>query len=182
MKNITLSIAIVCIFFLFSYSQFQVDFSAGLTHQPTELSILRNGFYVSVAPSIPLKNKFRFQTTVQYRRDFSENFIDQDNIDLNPELQYDLFKFLTLGAGIYYSHSFNGLATVQGPNISPELGPAFTIQFKIRNAFLNLRYSRSVIEELEDYFRNDTAFRTTSFDSGYFQAGLGYTFAKKDNT
>ncbi len=81
MKSIILTIAFVCTFSSFSYSQFQVDLSAGFTHQPTELSLLRNGFYISASPSFALNNKFRFHTIVQYRKEISEIFIDQGSVD-----------------------------------------------------------------------------------------------------
>jgi len=90
-----------------------------------------------------------------------------------------LFKFLTLGTGIYYSQSLNNVTSAQAPDISPELGPTLAFKFKVKNVFLNLRYSKSVIAQIEDYFQNDAVFRTRDYEGGFFQFGLGYTFGKK---
>ena len=180
MKSTLLTAAILCLLSTFTYSQFTIDVSSGLTHRPSQLSsIPTNGFYLSTSPSIALEHNFRFRTTVQFRR-LVGVFQDAGNIDVSPEIEYTPVKFLSLGTGVYYSYNLNRLQSL-GFNPELELGPVGYVKFRLKDAFAMIRYSKPLVDEVEEFYDSGSfsTFNQTSRFRGYYQFGLGYTFGKK---
>ncbi len=178
MKNIVLTVALTCFFATFSYSQFQIDVSSGLTHRPSELSgIQKNGFYIAASPSVSLKDKFRLRTTVQFRRQVSELIMDHGSIDLSPELEYELCNFLSIGAGFYVGYNKSELGTQQ--ITSWDAGPVGSLKFRFKDAFATIRYTKGVSNQISDFLDRGASFSEQSYFKGIFQFGLGYTFGKK---
>lgn len=179
MKSILLTATFLCLLSTFTFSQFQIDASSGLTHRPTQLSIQNNGFYISASPSIALKHDFRLRATVQFRKMNSE-LRDAGNIDLSPEVEYELLDFFSFGTGIYYSYNFNSLRS-SGANPGLELGPIGFLKFKLKNAYATIRFSKPLVDEVEDFLDTGSfsSMNQTSRFNGLYQFGLGYTFGNK---
>ena len=178
MKSKLLTAAFLCLFTSLSFSQFQMDASSGLTYINTELTGGANGFYASVSPSIALKGKLRLRSGIQYRKLVNERLNDNGNIDLSPELEYDIFNFLSIAGGFYYSFNLNSLFTA-GSVATPELGPVGLVKFKRKNAFATIRFSKPIVDEIRDVFDTGSSFQETTYFPGLFQFGIGYTFGKK---
>ena len=178
MKILLLTAAFLCLFTSLSFAQFQMDVSSGITYIKTDLSGGANGFYTSVAPSISLKGKLRLRSRIQYRKLVNERLNDNGNIDLSPEIEYDIFNFLSIGGGFYYSFNLNSLFT-NGSIATPELGPVGLVKFKRKDAFATIRFSKPIADEIRDVFDAESSLQETTYFPGFFQFGLGYTFGRK---
>lgn len=183
MKSILLATVFVTIFSSLSFSQFQLDYSTGVTHMPNGvIEFSRNGLSFSATPSIALKGKFRFRTTVQYRKQITVFANDSGNLDFSPELEYEWFDFLSFGVGIHASRNLNSQRSAAF-SFSPEIGPVFFVEFfKFRNAYATIRYIKPLIDEVKDLLdvdANNNPFIQDPRIPGFFQFGIGYTFGKK---
>lgn len=178
MKSIILTAAFLCLLSTISFAQLQVDASAGYMNRPTPLSIKTNGYFISASPSLPLNDKIRLHAGLQFRQEIRENNSNLSNIDISPTVEYDLFKFLSVSGGLYYSIDVSSLRTADR-DAYVELGPIGMLKLKHDNAFVVLRYNMPIVGQVENFLNGDRAFNQTSFLGGVIQIGLGYTFAKK---
>lgn len=181
MIRIALTTALFCMISQFAYTQLKMEISAGFTRVPTELSGTGFGYFVAAAPSFKLKDKFRLRTTLQYRPRINNfNSIELRNLDLIPELEYTLFDFLSVGAGVFYSYSLNKLISAAGLE-RLDLGLAGSVKANFKNTFAFFRYNYGLVgtrsSTLFSKIRRDDS--PSSFSKGYFQLGVGYSFGKK---
>ena len=96
MKSIILTMAILCLHSAISYSQLQVDVSAGYAKRPTTLSLKANGYFIFASPSLALNDKFRLHAALQFRQEIRKSIVNISSIDISPAIEYDVFNFLSV--------------------------------------------------------------------------------------
>ena len=151
-----------------------------MNHRPSQLSgVIKNGFFVTASPSFRLAEKWRLHTALRYKKlSSSEFFQDNGNLDLNPEVEYSLFSFLSLGAGAYVSYDFNSF-NIAGFKPIYDYGPSVSVKIKLKDAFITLRHIKSIDHQVR-ILLSPLRGQETSYRIGFFQIGIGYTIGKRN--
>ncbi len=187
----------IFIFLLFSGTalcQFSIEFQAGLNHATCKFQEhainsdhVQRGYFVGFSPRYKINEKFDFVGNFQFsQKGFwyakNDETLDMQHrysyIDLIPEIEYSLFKFLKIGAGINVAHIIK--TETKRPNENWQDSGIFLIKKA------DLGWTSKIVGTYENFscfirynsgLTNISHFRLSNFHrkNRNLQIGMGYT-------
>lgn len=209
MKNQFLLVA-SCIFFAFTSSNAQVGISiaSGLnvsnckfTNYEALSTTTRTDYFLSLAPSYQLNEKFRLLVDFQYSRkgcvlvnsNWPTKYEDRYSyLDIIPQIEYKLHRFFAIGLGVNYAlvvnedsknEKGNWINTKKLETIKQsDFGITGKIKGEYKNIFCFVSYNLGLKNIVNITFtdENGNSIATSQFNRN-LQIGLGYTFNFNQN-